>query len=402
MPTDNFIQLHRTFSELSEESGKIDDIEISGSFTGARFDWNSLIKEYRVIILSEAGSGKTAEIRNAARSLIGQGKFAFFLRLEHMPANLEDAIEEGTFEEFNNWRESDSEGWLLLDSIDEARLRDPRDFERAIKKLSRHIRNAYERTHIVITSRTSAWRPKTDRDICTEQLPYAVEKTTECALNRIDQENEFDRPLLAEPKSIALTPFKIVALNDLAADQITLFIKSRGIQDSKAFLDAVERADAWQFTSRPQDLEELADFWKDNGRIGSRFEIIRNSIGRRLAERDQNRAEINSLSTERAHYGAKVLAAATTLTKISTITVPDGNHNDDGILVQSVLPDWSAADQSILLSRPIFDEAIYGTVRFHHRSVREFLAAEWFAELLKKETSRRKMVLRRISWKEGE
>ena len=42
-----------------------------------------------------------------------------------------------------------------------------------------------------------------------------------------------------------------------------------------------------------------------------------------------------------------------------------------------------------LLSRAIFDEAIYGTVRFHHRSVREYLTAEWFSDLLKNEASRR-------------
>jgi hypothetical protein len=54
-----------------------------------------------------------------------------------------------------------------------------------------------------------------------------------------------------------------------------------------------------------------------------------------------------------------------------------------------VLTDWDDKDQSTLLLRPIFDEAIYGAVRFHHRSVREYLTAEWFAELLKRETSRR-------------
>jgi len=32
---------------------------------------------------------------------------------------------------------------------------------------------------------------------------------------------------------------------------------------------------------------------------------------------------------------------------------------------------------------------IYGTVRFHHRPVREYLAAEWLAELLKRPASRR-------------
>jgi len=54
-----------------------------------------------------------------------------------------------------------------------------------------------------------------------------------------------------------------------------------------------------------------------------------------------------------------------------------------------VLSDWTEADQTSLLSRPVFDEAIYGTLRFHHRSVREFLAAEWLAHLLSRSSSRR-------------
>lgn len=183
--------------------------------------------------------------------------------------------------------------------------------------------------------------------------------------------------------------FKIVALDDLSPDQIEVFVKARGITDSKAFLDAVERADAWLFTTRPQDLEELIEFWLIQGRIGNRLEIMRNSIDRRLAERDQNRADIRPLSAERAHQGARLLAAAATLMRESTIKVPEGGANSKGIDVRSVLPNWDDKDLSVLLSRPIFDEAIYGTVRFHHRSVREYLTAEWFAELLKRETSRR-------------
>jgi hypothetical protein len=185
--------------------------------------------------------------------------------------------------------------------------------------------------------------------------------------------------------------FKIVALDDLTSDQIAVFSKARGIEDSQAFLDAVERADAWSFTSRPQDLEELTEFWIDKGRIGTRLEIMRNSIDRRLTERDQGRAEACPLSPERARQGSWLLSAATTLAQDPTIRVPDGSDNSKGIAVQTVLPDWNDKDQSTLLSRPIFDEAIYGTVRFHHRSVREYLTAEWFAELLKRGTSRRKI-----------
>ena len=53
------------------------------------------------------------------------------------------------------------------------------------------------------------------------------------------------------------------------------------------------------------------------------------------------------------------------------------------------MPDWSERECSTLLGRPIFDAAIYGSVRFHHRSVREYLTAEWLSEILKNKGSRR-------------
>lgn len=385
-----FIELHRTFHELSQHSCENDDIDISLAFGfGEHLRWSDLIKEHRLIILSEAGSGKTEEIRNAARTLREQGKSAFFLRLEHIPRDFEDAFEIGTYEAFEEWLASGEDGWLLLDSVDEARLRNPGDFELAIRKLSRRVTTAKDRTHIVITGRTTAWRPKTDLSCCTDHLPHTVVDRSECDSQAEDDAPERNLKTDTESQDKAKTPFKIVALDDLTSDQIAVFVKARGIDNSKAFLDAVERADAWSFTSRPQDLEELTEFWIDKGRIGTRLEIMRNSIDRRLAERDQGRAEVRPLAAERARKGARLLAAATTLTQDPTIRVPDGADNSKGVAVQSVLPDWDDKDQLILLSRPIFDEVIYGTVRFHHRSVREYLAAEWFAELLKHETSRR-------------
>lgn len=43
------------------------------------------------------------------------------------------------------------------------------------------------------------------------------------------------------------------------------------------------------------------------------------------------------------------------------------------------------------MQRPIFDKAIYGCVRFHHRSVREYLTAQWLHRLLLNEKSRREI-----------
>jgi len=385
-----FIELHRTFHELSKDSYENYEADINNLYpVSKRLGWTNLIKEYRVIILSEAGSGKTFEIRNVARTLWEQGKPAFFIRLEHIPRDFEDAFEVGTYEAFGEWLGSGEEGWLFLDSVDEARLRDPGDFELAIRKLSKRLSISKDRSHIIITGRTTAWRPKTDLAHCIAHLPFAVAATSQCdSQTKNDGHNK--RPEIeTEIKDKAHAVFKIVALDNLTPDQIEVFAKVRGIGDSRAFLDAIERADAWSFTSRPQDLEELTEFWLDMGRIGTRLEIMRNSIDRRLAERDQDRADARPLSVERASQGSRLLAAATTLAQNQTIRVPDGAENSKGIAIKDVLPDWDDKEHSTLLSRPIFDEAIYGLVRFHHRSVREYLTAEWFGELLKRETSRR-------------
>lgn len=388
--SDGFIQLHRTFHELSQDSVGDDEIDISRALLpGTSLSWEDLLKEHRLVVLSEAGSGKTYEICNIARTLRAQKAHAFFLRLEDIPEDFEDAFEVGTYQDFEEWLASSEEGWLFLDSVDEARLRHPRNFEQAIRIVRKKIKTALERAHFVITGRTSAWRPKTDYDCCTNHLSYSIKDTA----IRTSPDGDGDPQGSLQTETITQEKdkpaFKIVTLDNLTSEQIRVFVKARGIENSKAFLNAVERADAWLFTARPQDLKELIDFWLNKGRIGTRLEIMQNSIERRLDEREQSRADTYPLSVERARGGARLLAAATTLMRNPTIRVPDGTENSKGLPVKAVLPDWNDKDQATLLSRPIFDEAIYGAVRFHHRSVREYLTAEWIAELLKCETSRR-------------
>jgi hypothetical protein len=388
----NFVELNRTFHELSRYAGEGDEVDLSHVFhIGRSLGWSDLIGEYRVVLLSEAGSGKTEEIRNIAQKLRGDGKVAFFIRLEHIPNDFEDAFEVGSFEQFQAWLASGEEGWLFLDSVDEARLRSPGDFELAIKKLGRRVSTAKDRAHIVITGRAPAWRPRTDLSLCTLHLPFTLSRKTESTDQQTDNGHPPENVNTKQKDKRQDSPFKIVALDDLSSGQVEIFARARGVTDTAAFLNAVERADAQSFTARPQDLEELTEFWVDQGRIGSRLELMRNSIARRLTERDQDRADTRPLSMDDARHGARLLAAATTLGQEPTIRVPDGADNSKGIAVRDVLPGWDDNKQAALLSRPIFDEAIYGTVRFHHRSVREYLTAEWLAELLRRETSRRKI-----------
>lgn len=392
----DFVQLGRTFHELAKHARESDSFDLTQTIvTGPRLSWEDLLKGFRTVILSEAGTGKTEEIRQTAKHLRAAGARAFFLRLEHIPDAFEDAFEVSTFDEFEQWLSSTDEAWILLDSVDEARLRNPGDFERAVRKFGRRIQAGNARAHIVLTGRTSAWRAKTDLALCETYFPVAPEtmRVKEAEPPKEphllgDSNSQSFGTEVSEQKE-ARSGFRIVALDDLSTSQIDAFARARGVTDTKAFLDEIERADAGSFTTRPQDLEELVEFWTKERRIGTRLELMRNSVHRRLEERDQNHREAHPLSAARAREGARLLAAASVFGRESTIQVPDGSHNNKGIAIQAVLPDWNDRDQLTLLSRPIFDEAIYGTVRFHHRSVREFLAAEWLAGLLERSASRR-------------
>lgn len=383
----DFIQLDRTFHELGFDANAEFDAHMV-RLIGLRntLHWPDLLAEPRIILLSEAGSGKTAEIRNVARRLRDGGMSAFFIRIEHITRDFENSFEEGTYEEFSAWMASGQEGWLLLDSVDEARLREPGDFELAIKQLGRRIAQANPLVHIVITSRMTAWRSHTDLTLCRAAFPFQpIENII------ADDPIESDQHRIARTKTskdASTEPFKIIALDDIEGEKFDAFVRAKGVQDVPAFQDAVERKDAWPLTTRPQDLSELVEYWHAHGQIGSRLDLYESSISRRLVEHDQKRREAQPISKDRLNLGAQLLAAATTLGKQQAIRIPDGTHNAIGIPVEDVLTDWDDKERAALLNRPLFDEGIYGAVRFHHREVRELLTAKWLHFLLSNHASR--------------
>lgn len=387
---DAFIDLDRTFTKVLMDGDVSDDTDLSNQLgRSGDLRWPDLLNHHRVVLLSEAGSGKTAEIRNATRRLRAEGRTAFFLRIENVMAQLEDAFEEdGTYDEFERWLSSDTEGWLLLDSVDEARLGDPREFANAIRKLGRLTKSIRAKAHIIITGRSTAWRAATDLATCEQAFEFdsnprqalpAEDGGIESAVQTTSSETGPD------------ASFLVVTLDDIHGEQIDRFLEATGVKDAKAFRTAVERKEAESLTTRPLDFSELVDFWHEHHRIGTRLELMKSSIDRRLEERDQNRAEFRPIAPGRLREGVRLLAAATTLGQNAAIRVPDGDANKKGIPVRSVLIGWDDAEVGALLSRPIFEPGIYGTVRFHHRTVREYLAAEWLHELIRGAASRVKI-----------
>ena len=386
----SFVDLDRTFRDIPVGENLTDELDLQRRISsGASRTWETLSGEMRVVVLAEAGAGKTWEIRNLAGRLRGDGKIAFFIRLELLAQHFDLAFEPNRHAEFEAWLAGQDEAWLLLDSVDESRLRNPGDFDVAIRRLAAVLGAARARAHILLTGRIGAWRPATDLATCHEQLPHPNGLTTRVGATSAE---EAGSALTTTSEEIAANAFtygyRLVALEDLNDEQIQRFTAARGVSEISAFMAEVERADAKGFAGRPQDLDELVDFWREERRIGSRWEILTSSTTRRLSERDQRRADAQPLAPDRALSGARALAAAVTLIGLPVIRVPDGDQSAEGLAAADILQTWTPAEINILLQRPIFDGAIYGTVRFHHRSAREFLAAQWFADRLAHASSR--------------
>ena len=79
MPT---IALNRQFFEWRE--GKFSDPDLILRLGGSAdlLSWESISARRRVVILAEAGSGKTVEMREQARRRTEAGQFAFYATLE--------------------------------------------------------------------------------------------------------------------------------------------------------------------------------------------------------------------------------------------------------------------------------------------------------------------------------
>jgi hypothetical protein len=152
-----------------------------------------------------------------------------------------------------------------------------------------------------------------------------------------------------------------------------------GVTDPDALIADIDRRDAEEFAQRPQDLIELCADWKQHHRIRSHREQVATNVETKLLPR-ADRREKCELTPERAVEGAARLALAATLTRRLTLRYNAESDVAEGteaaLDVRKPLPNWTKEERETLLERALFGFANYGRVRFHHRSVVEFLAAE--------------------------
>src|SRR3954468_4272719 len=150
------LEISRTFRDLSEKD--IAEAE-SGSMLARwgmvhGFGWDTLLTARRILVVSEAGVGKTYECRACQQMLWTNGEPAFFLELATLadedPPDMLSADERARFDA---WVRAQSEvATFFLDSIDELKI-SQKSFEQALKRLGRALAGNLNRARIVITTR---------------------------------------------------------------------------------------------------------------------------------------------------------------------------------------------------------------------------------------------------------
>jgi len=365
----------RTFFDLPNEYS--DDPEradfLAGFTDRGKVDWPTLLESDRILIVSEAGMGKTYECQRMQEQLWGEGRPAFFAELAALgDASIEEGLDPDERVRFDAWKSAHTERAIFfLDSIDEAKL-SPRLFERAVRSIARSLHGHLHRASIVITTRPIA----IDRQIIEKHLPVSSAETVE------DSETEFAnfamRVETRKREEQRTMQWREVGLSPLRRQEMHVLAQEAKITDVDALFAAIEARNAHDFARRPLDFLALCGDWKEHGRIQRYRDQIHSSIDIRLRKNPKH-AERVDLSSARAREAAARLAFAMLMRRRFALWFGDDADRasgDGSIDPSKVLGDFTGDEIDTLLQRALFGFANYGRVRFYHRSVIEFLAAE--------------------------
>ena len=394
----DFIDLERRFHLLTD--AELEDTELLLAWSDCEFlpdtGWSDLLESSRVVLLAEAGAGKTVEMREQARRLTKENKFAFFMAVESLDREsvnaLLSSVEESGFEA---WKaDGEALAWFFLDAVDELKLTRGK-LDRALQRLSRSINGHLDRARIVISCRPSDWRPS--RDLPTVQHILPISKRDSAAPSRPPEEmftavlgpdREETSSVTHEEEGISdRNATRTVVLLPMSDKQIKRFAEQSDMADTAAFLKDVARQNAWIFARRPLDLADLIATWTESGHLGTRAWQHKTNVIAKLRD-DPERPDRDVLTDADARLGAEILALAISLTRTRTIRSPEQAldiRRADGVLEPAqILSSWTEEKRQALLRRALFDPATYGRVRFHHRSIQEYLAARRLRALREK------------------
>lgn len=385
--------MDRNFLELSNKD--IKEIEYASTlgkigWAGA-IAWNDLLKSSRIMIISEAGTGKTHECKFQRDRLWGDGEAAFYLELSELAKNdVRELLSDEEIDRLEAWLVNQAGfATFFLDSIDELNLTQG-SLATALRRLAKVVSKSRDQVKVIITSRPVDL--SVDLQIFQEifNLP-AQQKITSNKITFADIAMGRMRNITSNAAEDDVQAFRMVALLPLSDSQIKSMAELYGVNDSTSLLQHIQARNAEDFARRPQDLIELCADWNEHHRIRTHRDQVEQNIRIKLKPlRDAKEAA--DLSPEKVYLGASRLAMASVLTRKLTIrhnlkSDQFSNAKTSALLPELILHDWSANERKTLLERGLFGVAGYGRVRFHHRSVIEFLAANYLSQRIKQGAS---------------
>ncbi|WP_434660721.1 hypothetical protein P5W99_10935 [Paraburkholderia sp. A3BS-1L] len=379
------VELIRTFSKLSEQQ---DDAEDWARYFDARsgdLTWSDLHQQRVVVIVGEAGIGKTTEFRDEAERLRSLGKAAFFVELSQLAVNdsWNRAIGQSA-PQFDAWKQSSEVGYFFLDAVDEARLINNAALKNALWVVRERLERHFSRVRIAISSRYTDWSiadvQAAVRDLLVTPIELACrpkpEATAEFQHNAIVvrfQEPE-PKPDLNQPPDIfvaSLSPLSLPEARKLADAWCT--------PDANGFWVAIKEGEYEHLATRPLDLTWMLAVWKEKRSLGTYRELLEGGVANRLKEVNPSYHASGTVpSLQQLRQGAELLAAATELCGRGYLSCePSLTALQGEVAPQKVLDGWTGTEVSRLLASALFDEATFGRVKFHHRTTRGYLAACW-------------------------
>jgi hypothetical protein len=381
------IELERTFSIPR------DDLEESGNWLEhlrkgkGELSWSDLHQRNVVVVIGEAGIGKTVEFENEALRLQREGKAAFLVALNQVldKASWELAIEtEGS--RYAEWEKSSALGYFFLDAVDEARLVSHSAFQVALRVIHSALRKHMARVRVAISSRVTDWAIEGVREAVHQHLvlPIGAQVRTDSQVDASLERGTGDTVRFqAEAASEPGSPF-VVSLDPLSETDARRLANAFRLTDAAAFWEQVDDGNFEFMATRPLDLEWMVRLWNEKRRLGTYLELVDGNVLNRLTEANPSYQTTRAApSLEQLRVGAEQLAAAAEFSNRAFVSV----SMTSGVRLEEVDPlevlsDWKGPDISRLLASAIFDEATFGRVKFHHRSIREYLAASWVSRQL--------------------
>jgi hypothetical protein len=244
----NFVDLSRRFRDLTQ--AELDAPEVLASLNDEEHFpaacWSELLEHRRVLLLAEAGSGKTMEMREQVKRLRQEGKYAFFIALESLDRDqLTDSLSVPEEQAFNAWKaEGRINAWFFLDAVDELKLTQGK-LERALGRFAKAIDGLLNQVHVVISSRPTDWRPVLDLATLEEKLPFAPPVPAPPPQDEVFLAALTDaRGSPKEEAASKSAEVRTVVLLPLSERQVETFASSLGVSNTPAFIQEIRKQDA--------------------------------------------------------------------------------------------------------------------------------------------------------------